>query len=206
MSETPEPPAPQPSPPPASADPGRIARFVRAARSLIWLQLALAALALAVTAWGVFAVRGLVVERDRLVNRIGELETAVNEAQANAANAAVAIPTPLPPEPDYNLMTPTAPVPDANLQVPPPPIDDMPIGNEALPGRDVPGRGIPGREGRPEDCTGRFASLPQCRREPVPLYNPRDDLTPRGPPLGQDGPGRGRPGGDRPPPPPPRAP
>ena len=173
-----------------AAEPGRIVRFVRAARSLIWLQLGLAAVALAVTAWGVFAVRGLVVERDRLLNRIGALETAVNQAEANAANAAIPLPPPLPPEPDYNLMTPTTPPADVNLTVPPP-TTEAPITNEVLPGRD-----IPGREARPEDCTGRFATLPRCRREP--LYSPPDDLTPRGPPLGRDGvPERARPDGER---------
>lgn len=175
--------------------PGRIGRFVKAARSLLLVQVLAALLALGIAIWAVVEVRAMAVERDRLRARVAELE-----AQQAAAPATGAAPL-LPPGPGpllnevapYDLppeatLPPT--LPDANVIAPTAPPVAAPPANQQQPAEET----GPPRNPR-WDCSGANARLPRCQplmeRPTVPL----NGLTPRGAPLGptpggnQQGPG-----------------
>jgi len=140
----------------------RIARFVRAARSLLAMQLAAAALALALSLWAVLAVRELAAERDELRARVAQLETqGPTEAAAPAAGTAGPAPSPL----DTEVR------PPAILPIPIPVTDTTPeaeISEPEEPGvpTDVatgePGTATP--QTPEQDCSGANAQLPRCRR------------------------------------------
>lgn len=170
----------------------RIAAFVSAARSLLVVQVVAALLAVGVTGWAFFEVRGLVAEREQLRARVNELEMQAAQPQQPLA------PVPLGPDPLLNQVLPpemlapeTGPVlPDAgNVVVPTTPPETTEPGNSVTP---------PGRwDQRPPttqpptttpprlDCAGADRANPRCRPAPErpPIQQVPDRLTPRGEPL-----------------------
>jgi hypothetical protein len=172
----------------------RIAAFVSAARSLLVVQVVAALLAVGVTAWAFFEVRGLAAEREQLRARVAELEAQATQPQQPL------VPVPLGPDPAFNQILPpdmtlppeineTVPVtaPEANVVVPttPPDTTTTPPGNSATPQQ-------PGRWNqhppttRPQlDCDGADRGRPGCRPIPErpPIERLPDRLTPRGEPL-----------------------
>ena len=170
----------------------RIAAFVSAARSLLVVQVLAALLAVGVTAWAFFEVRGAIAERDQLRARVAELEAQAAQPQQPLS------PVPLGPDPLMNQVLPpevlapeTGPIlPDAgNVVVPTTPPETAEPGNTVTP---------PGRwDQRPPttqppattpprlDCAGADRANPRCRPIPErpPIQQVPDRLTPRGEPL-----------------------
>lgn len=138
----------------------RIARFVKAARTLLLAQVVAGVLATVLGVWAVVAVRDLATERDALRARLTELEK--GQPVAPAAEAAPQGPAPSP----------------LDTEVRPPAILPIPIPVTQAPS-DVPpiepGPGTPGTGAAPvdpvlspptaePDCTGADANTPRCRR------------------------------------------
>jgi hypothetical protein len=174
-----------------SAEFGRIARFVSAARNLLLLQVLAALLAVGFAAWAFVEVRGLAEERDRLRARVAELE-----AQGGAM-LPVGPAVPLGPEPAYNQILPTGTPPDLNMIVPPAVAPDV---NGIAPALPVARPPAPVAEEEPEgaepepanpvrrwDCSGLNAQNPRCRPLMERPNLPLNKLEPRGPALGPRG-------------------
>lgn len=158
---------------------GRIARFVKAARSLLLMQVAAALLAVLLTAWALTAVWELAEERDSLRAQVQSLQARQPVAAAGAQNVEtsrplengvrppailpIAIPVPEVP-PDVNLI-----LPDSNLAAP--------VTNQMVP----PPTATPPAQ---QDCSGANAGQPRCRpgrwNRPAPQRTP-----PRTPPEPQ---------------------
>ncbi len=171
---------------------GRLAAFVSAARSLLVVQLVAALLAVGVTGWAFFEVRGLVAEREQLRARVAELE-----AQAAQPQQPV-MPVPLGPDPAFNQILPPdmlAP-PEINQTMPVPVPETGNVTTPVTPGTTAPGNSAtpqePGRWNqqqpttRPQlDCDGVDRGRPGCRPIPErpPIQRLPDRLTPRGEPL-----------------------
>lgn len=173
----------------------RIAAFVSAARSLLVVQVVAALLAVGVTAWAFFEVRGVIAERDQLRARVAELEAQAAQPQQPLT------PLPLGPDPAINQILPpdvlmppelneTVPVtvPETGnvaVQVTPPGTTAVPPGNTATP--QQPGRWNQQQPTtRPQlDCEGADRGRPGCRPIPErpPIQQLPDRLTPRGEPL-----------------------
>jgi hypothetical protein len=137
---------------------GRIARFVRAVRSLLMMQLAAALLAVLLAVWALTAVWEMAAERDRLRAQVQALEgrapeTAATIEEVNTARplengvrppAILPIAIPVPEvAPDVNTI-----LPGSSLTLPPT--------NQVTPPAIVP----PTAE---QDCSGAAAALPRCR-------------------------------------------
>lgn len=157
---------------------GRIARFVKAARSLLLMQLAAALLAVLLSAWALTAVWELAAERDRLQAQVQSLEarqpapavTQVPEGTNTIGNGVrppailpIAIPVPEV-APDVNMIA-----PDANLVAP--------TTNQVT----APTTATPPTE---QDCSGAAAGQPRCRpgrwnRQIPQRPVPRDEVAPR---------------------------
>jgi hypothetical protein len=132
---------------------GRIARFVRTARTLLLVQLAAALLATTFAVWAVVLVRDLAAERDRLRERVSELQAQSNTAapplttdmpSSGEAVAPLVLPVAIPvtdPLADTNTILPSTALPDANVALPPPQVEVPPPaeGNATQP-RSRPGR------------------------------------------------------------------
>jgi hypothetical protein len=171
----------------------RIAAFVSAARSLLVVQVVAALLAVGVTGWAFFEVRGLLVEREQLRARITELE-----AQAAQPQQPV-MPVPLGPDPTINQILPPEMLmpPEINTTVP---VTVPETGNVTTP-VTPPGTTAPGNSATPQDpgrwnqqqpttrpqldCEGVDRGRPGCRPIPErpPIRQLPDRLTPRGEPL-----------------------
>lgn len=146
---------------------GRIGQFVKAARSLLLVQAAVALLAVGLSVWAFVAVRELAADRDRLQARVAELE-----AQQPAVAPAAAPPAELPPE--NNMTAPSSavivpvPVPVTGTDpVPPPdpvldPPKDEPDGNPPRAEQDC-----PGPNGTRMPCRPRRWERPQRPLQPV---------------------------------------
>lgn len=176
---------------------GRIAAFVSAARSLLVVQVVAALLAVGVTAWAFFEVRGLVAEREQLRARVTELE-----AQAAQPQQPI-MPMPLGPDPTINqILPPDALVPEAvdpGLTTTPEPGNDVaPVDPAGTPGNSVNPQPPSRWPQRPPvttqpptttpprlDCAGADRANPRCRPVPErpPIQQVPDRLTPRGEPL-----------------------
>ena len=172
----------------------RVTAFVSAARSLLVVQVAAALLAVGVTGWAFFEVRGLIVEREQLRARVAELEAQAVQPQQPL------VPVPLGPDPTINQILPPEVLmpPEINETIPVtvpetgnvttpvmPPGTTAPPGNTATPQQ-------PGRWNqqppttRPQlDCEGADRGRPGCRPLPErpPIQQLPDRLTPRGEPL-----------------------
>ena len=170
----------------------RIAAFVSAARSLLVVQAIAALLAVGVTAWAFFEVRGAIAERDQLRARVAELEAQAAQPQQPLT------PVPLGPDPLMNQILPpevlapeTGPIlPDAgNVVVPVTPPQTSEPGNTVTPpGRwdQRPPTAQPPATTPPRlDCAGADRANPRCRPIPErpPIQQLPDRLTPRGEPL-----------------------
>lgn len=152
----------------------RISRFVRAARSLLLMQLAGAVIALVLAVWAVTAVWELAAERDRLQAQVQALQSrqpagtaeptpAASSPLANEVRPPAILPIAIPvPEvaPDVNMI-----VPEANVAAPAPDLTTPPA--------DVTPPG--------QDCSGANAGQPRCRpgrwnqpvrQRPVPRTQP----------------------------------
>lgn len=145
---------------------GRIGRFVKAARSLLLMQLVAAALATGLAIWAVTAVWELAAERDRLRAQVDATRSANPTAETAAAPAEnpilnevrppailpIAIPVPEAPA-DVNMLLPAdgGALPPATNQVTEPVVETPPAR---------------------EDCTGANADQTRCRpgrwNRPVP--------------------------------------
>jgi hypothetical protein len=147
---------------------GRIARFVKAARSLLLMQLAAALFALLLAAWAVTAVWELAAERDRLREQVRALQS------REPAAAAETVPTGGPME---NGVRPPAILP---IAIPVPEV--APDVNMILPGANSTAPATnevtePTIETPAEpDCSGTNAAQPRCRpgrwNRPVPQRQP----------------------------------
>ncbi len=172
----------------------RIAAFVSAARSLLVVQVVAALLAVGVTAWAFFEVRGVIAEREELRARVAQLEAQAAQPQQPLA------PMPLAPDPSINQILPpdmmlppeineTVPVtvPETgNVTVPvTPPGTTLPPGNSVT--QQPPNRwNQQPPTTRPQlDCEGADRGRPGCRPIPErpPIQQLPDRLTPRGEPL-----------------------
>ena len=181
----------------------RIAAFVSAARSLLVVQVLAALLAIGVTGWAFFEVRGVIAERDELRARVAELEALQGTQPQMPVD-----PAPLPTDPLINQILPPdslvppevqpIPLPDAgagNAQTLPPgatPPVGTPPGTTSPPGQQPPGRWPQQQQPttqpptRPQlDCNGADRDRPGCRPLPQrpPIEPVPDRLTPRGEPL-----------------------
>lgn len=174
-----------------SLAPGRIGRFVSAARTLLALQVLAALLALGVAAWAFFEVRGMAVERDQLKARVAELE-----AQRGAPVLPVGPAVPLGPDPLLNqtapLDLPPPPVlvppaaPDTNVILPAaPPATVTPPAPEAAPKAEPEPEPEPTEPVRRWDCSVANAQNPRCRPLMERPNLPLNALEPRGPALGR---------------------
>lgn len=151
----------------------RIGRFVRAARSLLLMQLAAAGIAVALSVWAVLAVRDLATERDELRARVAQLET---QAPANGGTPSQAPAGPSASPLDNEVRPPTI------LPIPIPvtgPASEPEVPEPTEPGAPPdPATGEPGATTPPEqDCSGANARLPRCRRPG--RWNPRDPVPQR---------------------------
>ena len=173
----------------------RIAAFVSAARSLLVVQVVAALLAVGVTGWAFFEVRGLVAEREQLRARVAELEAQAAQPQQPM------LPVPLGPDPSINQILPPEVLlpPELNQSVP---VTVPEVGNLTTP-VTPPGTTAPGNSAAPEqpgrwnqqqsqtptrpqlDCNGVDRGRPGCRPLPErpPIQRLPDRLTPRGEPL-----------------------
>lgn len=152
---------------------GRIARFVKAARSLLLMQLAAALLAVLLAGWALTAVWELAEERDSLRAQVQSLQSRQPEVAAteevrttdpaiNGVRPPAILPIAIPvPEvaPDVNMI-----LPGAN--------GTAPIVNQVT----VPTAEPPPAE---QDCSGANAGLPRClpsrwqvRQRPQPRADP----------------------------------
>ena len=163
---------------------GRIARFVKAARSLLLMQLAASLLAVLLAVWALTAVWELAAERDRLREQVQSLQS-----RQPAAAAAQAVPTGGPME---NGVRPPAILP---IAIPVPEV--APDVNMILPGTNVaapvdtpvtePTTGTAPAE---LDCSGVNAGQPRCRpgrwnrpvpQRPIPRTEPEPQQDPTPP-------------------------
>lgn len=149
----------------------RIGRFVRAARSLLLMQVAAAAVALVLGVWAVLAVRDLATERDELRARVAELETQRPAAPAAAAPSGPTGPAPSPL--DTEIRPPAIlPVPIPVTETTPDPVVPEPSEPATIPD---PTTGEPATTPPPpeQDCSGANANQARCRpgrwtrRDPV---------------------------------------
>lgn len=172
----------------------RIAAFVSAARSLLVVQVIAALLAVGVTAWAFFEVRGLVAEREQLRARVNELEAQAAQPQQPLA------PVPLGPDPAINQILPPDMMlpPEINETVPvtvpetgnvttpvTPPGTAVPPGNSVAPQQPNRWNQQPPTTRPQLDCDGADRGRPGCRPIPErpPIQQIPDRLTPRGEPL-----------------------
>jgi len=142
-----------------SAERGPIARFVRAARTLLLAQLAAAVVALAFAVWAVVAVRDLAAERDRLREQLSARPAEASATApgpieptpgAEAGNAPIVVPiaVPIPEGPaDTNMLLPGDPLLDG--QVPPPEPEPTPPEQDCIGANADQARCRPGRWTRP---------------------------------------------------------
>ena len=159
---------------------GRIARFVRAARTLLLMQLLAALLAVALAIWAVTAVWELAAERDRLRAQVDAMQSSRAPVEE----------TPLADNPVLNEVRPPAmlpiavPVwqapPDVNMIVPEPSAIPPDINQATEPAPETPPAG--------QDCTGADAGQPRCRPDrwnrPIPQRPvPRPQPDPQQPPA-----------------------
>ena len=173
---------------------GRIAAFVSAARSLLVVQVVAALLAVGVTGWAFFEVRGLVAEREQLRARVAELEAQAAQPQQPLA------PVPLGPDPTINQILPPELMlpPEMNETVPvtvpevgnvttpvTPPGATVPPGNTMTPQQPNRWNQQPPTTRPQLDCEGADRGRPGCRPLPErpPIQQLPDRLTPRGEPL-----------------------
>ena len=170
----------------------RVAAFVSAARSLLVMQVLAALLAVGVTAWAFFEVRGLIAERDQLRARVTQLEAQAGQPQQMVA------PVPLEPDPLLNQIVPPDVLEPSNMMDPAP--DTGNVAEPVIPTETTePGNTVvpPSRWNqrppvttptptRPQlDCNGADRGRPGCRPLPErpPIQQVPDRLTPRGDPL-----------------------
>jgi hypothetical protein len=140
---------------------GRVGRFVKTARTLLIVQLAAALLAAGLSIWAFVEVREMAAERDRLQERVAELE------RDQAAKDALSTGLPADAMPAVNGVAPEipfaipVPVPMTDpLTTPVEPV--MPVEPAAGPPVEPPASG--------PDCSGANAALPRCR--PSGRWNP----------------------------------
>lgn len=146
------------------SDNGRIARFVKAARTLLLVQLLAALLAVALAIWAVTSVWELAAERDRLRAQLDAKQMSQAPAEQrqlagdpilNQASSPTLLPIPIP------VIQPPA---DINTTLPPDAAPIPPATNEVEPEPETPSAG--------QDCTGPDATQPRCRpgrwSRPVP--------------------------------------
>lgn len=143
------------------SDSGRIGRFVKAARSLLLLQLTAGVLAIALSVWAFVAVRDLAAQRDQLQSRVAELENqrtmgmpsqplATTDVSVMTA-APILIPIPIG-EAASNVQIPVETTPTT------PPVTDNPTPTEQQPPGQTPTQPNP-----PQDCTGANVDQHRCR-------------------------------------------
>ena len=141
-------------------DGGRIGRFVKAARSLLLLQLTAGVLAIALSVWAFVAVRDLAAQRDQLQSRVAELE---NQRTMGMPSQPVA-PT------DGSVMTAAPiliPIPigeaAGNVQVPVETAPPTPPAGTTAPTEQQPSGQTPTQPNPGQDCSGANADQPRCR-------------------------------------------
>lgn len=142
----------------------RIGRFVKAARSLLLLQLFAAALATALAIWAVTAVWELAAERDRLRAQVDAQQSAPAAAQ-QPATADEAILNEVRPPALLPIAIPISePAADVNMMLPEPGLVPPGTNQAAEPPVDTPTTD--------QECTGADANQPRCRpgrwNRPVP--------------------------------------
>jgi hypothetical protein len=157
---------------------GRIARFVKAARTLLIMQLLAALLAFALAIWAVTAVWELAAERDRLRAQLDTIQSGAPLVQEEAPIAQ----NPLPSGPGQTdilpIFIPVPQAPDVNMMLPDP-LAVPPVANQVT----EPAPGTPPAL----DCAADPAQ-PRCRperwRPPVRQRPaPRTDPEPQQPPA-----------------------
>lgn len=135
---------------------GRIARFVKAARSLLMMQLAAALLAVLLAVWALTAVWELAAERDSLRAQVQTLQS----RQPEVSTETVETSRPLENEVRTPAILPIAiPVPevapDVNMIVP--------EANAIAPDTDQVTVPVPETAPAEQDCSGAAAGQPRCR-------------------------------------------
>ena len=153
---------------------GRIGRFVKAARSLLMVQLVFGLLAVALSVWAFIAVRDLATQRDQLQRRVSELENSRNQGMPTQPVVAPVDPTMAP----VPIMIPV-PIgdPASNSQVPVEPVPGTPPATGDQPTDQEPTTQTPTQPNPQPDCTGANAAQPRCRpgrwnRPPVTRVTP----------------------------------
>ncbi len=156
----------------------RIAAFVRAARALLWMQVAAGVLATGLGVWALLAVRDLAIERDLLANQVLELRRGRPQEGPMASTTGVA-PSPLDTEvrPPAIMPVYVPIVTDPAITPPIPPVE--------IPPRDTPieqPAATPPPPPTAEECAGPNADRRRCRpgrwtpRDPAVVTQP---VTPR---------------------------
>lgn len=163
----------------------RMLRFVRAARALLWMQLAAALLATGLGVWAVVAVRDLALERDRLLAEVAEIR------RARPAPAVAATPDGLARTPLDTEVRPPAIMPVFVPIVQGPEIPEIPP-VETPPPDAATGTPVPGTQPA-QDCTAN-PNQPRCRPGRWSRRDPPVTTQPT-PPVREE---RQRPGGDAP--------
>lgn len=159
----------------------RIARFVRAARSLLLMQVAAAVIAVGLGAWAVLAVRDLAAEREQLRARVAELEARRPDAAIVPGEPAATADGPEPSPLDQEVRPPAIlavpiPVTESPLETPPDASDPLPpVGTTPDPVVEEP---PPSTTTPEQDCSGVNARLPRCRPG---RWRPRDPSVTRPP-------------------------
>lgn len=167
----------------------RIATFVRAARAMLWMQVAAAVLATGLGIWAIVAVRDLAIERDMLADQVLELQRGRPEAEPMASPTGVAS-SPLDSEVRPPAIMPVY-VPiltDPAITPPIPPID--------IPPRETPVEQPDVNPPPPtaEECAGLNADRRRCRpgrwtqRDPAVVAQPVAPRPTEQPQRGTDAP------------------
>jgi hypothetical protein len=158
---------------------GRIARFVKAARTLLLMQLGAALLAVALAIWAVAAVWELAAERDRLRAQVHAMQSRQPAAEGG----------PLAENPVLNEVRPPALLPIAIpvSQVPPDVNMILPDAAAIPPANDQATEPVPETPPAGQDCTAD-PTQPRCRperwRPPVRQRpGPRVEPEPQQPPA-----------------------
>lgn len=135
----------------------RVASFVRAARALLWMQVATGVLATGLGIWAVVAVRDLAAERDALLVQIAGMQRGEADAGPTASPTGVA-PSPLDTEVRPPAIMPVfVPiVTDPAVTPPIPPVNPPPPPNE-------PAADPPRADPVPTDCNSPNADPRRCR-------------------------------------------
>jgi hypothetical protein len=139
----------------------RIGRFVRAARSLLLMQLGAAVVAVVLGIWAVLAVRDMASERDQLRARVAELDS----QRPNPVNAPAAAPNGPTASPLDTEIRPPAilPVPIPVVETAPDPVVDVPIKTDVDPNPATEEPVVTPTPTPEQDCSGANARLPRCR-------------------------------------------